>query len=227
VANVSLLPCASGNQTSRESDEVQARYELLDKVLQQPVLKKYLFSSPVVIKTLELLEYNGSYLCRVRSEDGAEGLSVAHPTMATLFPIFLRSLRDFFIGQDARELDLILEKVYIYQFNFRYNGLALGLPLATIEFAILDMLGKMANKPMAELISEIHNPEIELYMATELRELPLEEHCTAQGRSGHRRCQRHEATSRLRSRRYEGHSLSRHSGQVRETRPDGSRALRR
>ena len=176
VANVTMLTRASGNPSSRDSDEVQARYELLDKALSQPVLKKHLFSSPIIIQSLELLEFNGSYLCRVRSEDGAEGLSVAHSTMATLFPIFQRCLRSFFIGQDARALDLILEKVYTYQFNFRYNGLALGLPLATIEFAILDMLGKMADKPMAELIGEIHNPEIGLYMATELRELPLEEH---------------------------------------------------
>jgi len=176
AANLSWTPYASGNQLSREQEEVEFRYEQLDKVLLQPVLKKHLFSSPVIIKTLELLEYNGNYLCRVRSEDGAEGISVAHPTMPTLYPIFVRNLQAFFIGQDARELDLILEKVYIYQFNFRYNGLALGLPLATIEFAILDMLGKMANRPVAELIGEIHNPEIRLYMATEFRELPLEEH---------------------------------------------------
>jgi len=171
-----MLPRAYGNQASHEKDELQSRYEQLDRVLAQPILKKQLFSSPVIIKSLELLESNGSYLCRVRSADGAEGLSVAHPTISTLFPIFLRNLQDFFIGQDARELDLILERVYIYQFNYRLNGLALGLPLATIEFAILDMLGKMVGKPVAELIGEIRNPEIGLYVATEYRELPIEEH---------------------------------------------------
>ena len=169
------VPLLSGNE-NRESDEVQARYELLDRALTQPILKKHLFTSPVIIQSVELLEFNGSYLCRVRSEDGAEGLAVAHPTMATLFPIFLRCVRGFFIGQDARELDLLVEKIYIHQFNFRFNGMAIGLPLATVEFAILDMLGKMADRPMAELIGEIRHPEIPLYMATELRELPLAEH---------------------------------------------------
>ena len=172
AANVSLL---SGKE-SRESDEIQARYELLDRALTQPILKKHLFTSPVIIKSVELLEFNGSYLCRVRSEDGAEGLAVAHPTMATLFPIFLRCVRGFFLGQDARELDLLVERIYVHQFNFRFNGLAIGLPLATVEFAILDMLGKMIDRPMAELIGEIRNPEIGVYMATELRELPLAEH---------------------------------------------------
>ena len=93
-----------------------------------------------------------------------------------LFPIFLRNLQPYFIGQDARELDLILERIYIYNFNFRYNGITLGLPLATIEFAILDMLGRIADKPVGQLIGEIHNPEVGVYVATEFREKPLEEH---------------------------------------------------
>ncbi len=151
------------------------RYARLDEILKQPVLKKNLFSSPVIIESLELLKFNDSFLARVRSRDGAEGIAVAHSGMSTLFPIFLRNLQPFFPGKDARELDLILEKVYIYNFNFRLNGMALGLPLATIEFAILDMLGRTAGKPVGELIGEIHNPEVAVYVATEWREKPVEE----------------------------------------------------
>jgi L-alanine-DL-glutamate epimerase-like enolase superfamily enzyme len=151
------------------------RYAKLDAILAAPVLKKELFKTPVIIDSVELLRFNNSYLCRVRSRDGAEGISVGHSGMRTLFPIFVSNLQPFFIGKDARELDLILEKVYIYEFNFRYNGLALGLPLATIEFAILDMLGRIANKPVGELIGEIHNREVGIYTATEWREKPVEE----------------------------------------------------
>jgi len=168
--------CTSGNKKSFSDDELAARFKKLDQVLQQPILKKNLFSSPVIIQSLELLRYNNSYLCIVRSQDGAEGISVAHPDMPVFVPIFQRRLRSFFIGQDARELDLMLETVIRYNLNFRLNGMAIGLPLATIEFAILDMLGKIANKPVAQLIGEIHNPEVGLYMATEFRELPLEDH---------------------------------------------------
>ncbi len=152
-----------------------SRYGRLDDILKQPVLKKQFFRAPVIIESLELLRLNNSFLCRVRSRDGAEGISVAHSGMSALFPIFLRNLQPFFLGKDARELDLILEKVYIFGFNFRYNGIALGLPLATIEFAILDMLGRIANKPVGQLIGEIHNPEVGVYVATEWRERPVEE----------------------------------------------------
>jgi len=159
----------------QRSPGLRSRYARLDEILRQPVLKKELFTAPVIIETLELLRLNNSFLCRVRSRDGAEGISVAHSGMRTLFPLFLSNLQPFFIGKDARELDLILDKVYIFGLNFRYNGMSLGLPLATIEFAVLDMLGRIAGKPVGRLIGEIHNPEVEVYTATEWREKPVEE----------------------------------------------------
>jgi L-alanine-DL-glutamate epimerase-like enolase superfamily enzyme len=168
-------PISHSAPPSPASSVLNSRYSRLDEILKQPVLKKELFATPVIIETLELLRLNNSFLCRVRSRDGAEGISVGHSGMGTLFPIFLDNLQPFFIGKDARELDLILEKVYIFGFNFRYNGIALGLPLATIEFAILDMLGRIANKPVGQLIGEIHNTAVGVYVATEWREKPVEE----------------------------------------------------
>ena len=161
--------------TAHAAETVNDRYRKLDEILAKPVLKKELFKTPVMIDTVELLRMGGSYLCRVRSKDGAEGIAVAHTSMSTFFPIFVKNIQPFLAGKDARELDLILEKIYTYQFNFRLNGMAMGLPLATAEFAILDMLGRIAGKPVGQMIGEIHNPEVGLYMATEWREKPVEE----------------------------------------------------
>lgn len=171
-----LSSCGSAPAAAEPQTDIKARYARLDEILKQPVLKTDLLKTPVIIETLELLRFGRSFLVHVRSKDGAEGYSVAHSGISTLFPIFLRNVQPFFIGQDARELDLILERIYIYNFNFRYNGITLGLPIACAEFAILDMLGRIANKPMAEMIGEIHNPEVGIYVATEFREKPLEEH---------------------------------------------------
>lgn len=171
------IPSACTRAAAAESnEEVNARYAKLDEILKEPVLKTELLKEPVIIETLDLLRYKGSWLVHVRSKDGAEGYAVAHGTINTLFPIFIRNVQPFFIGQDARELDLILDRIYIYNFNFRLNGIALGLPLACAEFAILDMLGRIAGKTMGEMIGEIHNPEVGIYVATEFREKPLEEH---------------------------------------------------
>jgi len=170
------MPLFSFGSESKSEEIPAERYKKLDSILNQPVFKKKLFKDPVIIETLEVLKFDRSYICRVRSKDGAEGISVGHNDISTLIPIFLRKLQPFFIGQDARELELIMEKVYNYQFNFRYNGISLGIPLATIEFAILDMLGRIANLPIGQLIGELHNREVGVYVATEFRELPLNEH---------------------------------------------------
>jgi L-alanine-DL-glutamate epimerase-like enolase superfamily enzyme len=169
------LPFSASGAAAPGSPRLNPRYAKLDEILRQPVLKRELFASPVIIESVELLQYRGSYLCRVRSRDGAEGISVAHGGINALYPIFLLNLKPFFIGKDARDLDLLLEKVFIYKFNFRYNGMAIGIPLATIEFAILDMLGRIAGKSVGQLIGDIHHPEVAVYQATEYREKSVEE----------------------------------------------------
>jgi L-alanine-DL-glutamate epimerase-like enolase superfamily enzyme len=148
---------------------------MLDQILTQPVFRKELFNSPVIIETIELLRYENNFLCRVRSKDGAAGISVGHGVLRNLYPVFTNLVQPFFINKDARDLDLLLEKVYIYQLNFRLSGLALGVPLATIELAILDMMGHIAGKSIGQLIGDIHHPEVEVYQATEYRHLPVEE----------------------------------------------------
>ena len=162
-------------RTCKGSESTRANYARLDEIIKQPVLKKELFITPVIIESLELLRYRNSFLCRVHSTDGAEGISVAHSTIRTLYPIFTNALQPFFIDKDARDLDLLLEKVYIYNLNFRLSGMALGIPLATIEFAILDMLGRIANKSIGQLIGEIHHPRVAVYQATEYREKSVKE----------------------------------------------------
>jgi len=173
----SALPFSSGRSHARDTGpkERQPNYARLDKILKQPVLQRELFADPVIIETVELLRYENRFLCRVRSRDGAQGISVAHSGMNSLYPIFVNSLQPFFIGKDARDLDLLLDKVYIYNLNFRLSGLALGIPLATIEFAILDMLGRIAKRSIGQLIGEIHHARVVVYQATEYREKPVAE----------------------------------------------------
>jgi L-alanine-DL-glutamate epimerase-like enolase superfamily enzyme len=172
------LPLSSygRNMPDDWSGALNTDYSRLDQILKQPVFKKELFKSPVIIETLELLRNGSGFLCRVRSKDGAEGISVGHSgQLRSLYPIFTNLLQPFFINKDARELDLLVEKAFVYNINFRLSGMALGVPLATIEFAILDMMGRIAGKPIGQLIGDIHNPEVAVYQATEYREKPVAE----------------------------------------------------
>ncbi len=170
------LPVSSRAAASRGSETVKAKYAKLDAILKQPVLKKRLFTTPVIIETLELLRLGGSFICRVRSKDGAEGISVANnPQQISLYAIQTNRLQPFFIGKDARNLDELLEEVYVYQSNYKLQSLALWVPLATIEFAILDMLGRIAKLPMGLLIADkVYNPTVSVYRANGERDVTAE-----------------------------------------------------
>ena len=162
-------------QTRDQPDQLQDIYARLDAVLAKPIFKKELFPNPVIIDTLELLHYQGSFIVRVRSKDGAEGYGVGHRDMRLLYPVLINNLQPFFIGKDARRLDELIEKAYIYKLNYRCKGYALGIPIATIEFALLDMMGRISGRSMGELIGAIHNTHVSLYQATEWRTKPLDE----------------------------------------------------
>lgn len=141
-------------------------WQALDEAAARPVLKTSFFTTPVIIESLELLRYGNNFLCRVRSKDGAEGISVGNnDQMRSLYPMFTNRLRGFFIGKNAIELEKLLEEVYVWQSNYKHQGLGLWIPLATIEFAILDMLGQIAGKSMGELIGDIHHRNIAVYQA--------------------------------------------------------------
>src|SRR5688572_15979953 len=131
------LPASSRAAASPRRDALQEKYAKLDAILEQPVLRQQYFRAPVIIETLELLRYEGSFLCRVRSKDGAEGISVSNNAQQrSLYPIHVNRLQPFFIGKDARKLDDLLEEVYVHQSNYKLQSLALWVPLATIELAI-------------------------------------------------------------------------------------------
>lgn len=157
------------------NETVQANYAALDEVLARPVFKRELFTNPVIIESVELLRYGRSFLCRVRSRDGVEGISVSHSTMNILHPIFVRRVQPVFVGQDARRLDELLEKALEFSLNFRLGGQGIGIPLATVEFAVLDLMGRIAGKPVGQLVGEVHHTHIPVYQATEWREKPVKE----------------------------------------------------
>ncbi len=141
------------------------------------MFRRELFKEPVVIESVELLHYKKSWLCRVRAKNGAEGISVSNSQqMDVLYPIFTKRIAPYFIGKDARDIEALLEEVTVYESNYKATGLAIFVPMATLEFAILDMFGKKANRSIGLLISDkIYNPTIAVYQANGERDISAEE----------------------------------------------------
>ena len=168
-SSAAIFPLSSCTKTS-STNPVYADYSALDKMLKLPVLKRELFSEPVILETIELLQDRNNFICRVRSKDGAEGVSIGHPFISKRgYPMFDDGVRNRFLGKDARDLDGL---VFIAaERNVKRQGIPLCVQIATLEFAVLDMLGNIANKPAGQLIGDIHHPEIAVYQGTRLSEL--------------------------------------------------------
>ncbi|HSY70373.1 MAG TPA: hypothetical protein VK813_17115, partial [Edaphobacter sp.] len=158
-AVAAALPAAAGAQFLNAPRHglpgtLKERYAKLDAILKEPVFKRELFPDPVIIESVELLRNKKQYLCRVRSKDGHEGLSVSNAQqMEVLYPMFVKHIAPFFIGKDARDIEELIPEATVYENNYKAQGLAIWVPIATIEFAILDMFGKMSKRPMGLLIS--------------------------------------------------------------------------
>jgi len=161
--------------SSKNSGIALPDYTKIDEARNKPVLKKELFKDPVILDKIELLRYNDTFLCRVRSKDGAEGISVANSLqLRYLYPIFVSRIQRFFIGKDARDMEALIDQVYVYGSNYKLQSVALWDPLSTLEFAVLDMLGKIANKSIGQLIGDIHHKEINVYQANSERDITAE-----------------------------------------------------
>src|SRR5580693_7688037 len=181
-AVAAALPSAAGAQFLNAPRHglpgtLKERYAKLDAILKEPVFKRDLFPDPVVIQSVELLRNKKEYLCRIRSQDGHEGISVSNAQqMDALYPIFVKRIAPFFIGKDARDIEQLIPAATVYESNYKAQGLAIWVPIATVEFAILDMFGKLAKRPIGLLISDkIYNDKISVYQANGERDISAEE----------------------------------------------------
>jgi L-alanine-DL-glutamate epimerase-like enolase superfamily enzyme len=144
--------------------------EALDAEADKPVLRREGMDSPLVIESIELLRRKNEYFVRVRSKDGAEGVAVLDSRAGYLYPIFNNLVAPYFIGKDARDLETHLWEVYRYQSNYKLQGLALWCPVAWMEYAILDVMGRATGKSIGQLLGEPIRTEIPFYVASGRRD---------------------------------------------------------
>jgi len=161
---VGAIAAVSGSLPAAERRAVTEA--ALDRAVAAPVLNLDGLSAPVKIASVELLRGAGQYFVRVRSTDGAEGVAITNSRAAVLYPIFQQLVAPYFVGKDARKLDSLVDGVYVYRSNYKLAGLALWCCVAWIEFAVLDMLGKMVKKPVGELLGGVVRKTVPIYVAS-------------------------------------------------------------
>jgi L-alanine-DL-glutamate epimerase-like enolase superfamily enzyme len=139
----------------------------LQRIAAEPVLRVNQLTTPILIRSLDLLRNGPHFVVRVRSRDGAEGFSIPNAMhLVHTYPIFLNRIAPFFIGKDARQLEPLLWELYRHQDNYKYQGLALWVGVAAAEIAILDLLGQQTGRSLGDLLGGVLRREIPVYTAS-------------------------------------------------------------
>jgi L-alanine-DL-glutamate epimerase-like enolase superfamily enzyme len=159
---------ASRGATARENRV--AMQDKLNEAAAAPVLRTDGLEKPVTVAAMELLRNGRNFVVRVRTTDGDLGIAVPNAMhLIHTYPIFLNRVAPFFVGKDARQLEALLWELYRHDDNYKYQGLALWVCVAAAEFAILDLLGKLTQRSIGELLGGVRQREIAVYRASGVR----------------------------------------------------------
>ena len=173
AAGLSALPFAMRARQATRSTPPSS--QSIEKALRDPVLNRDLFPDPVPIESIDLIEHRGEYLVRARS-DGAEGIGVGNPDrLRWAYPILLHQVVPYFLGKDARDLDALVDGVYLHDSNYKLQGLPFWVSVAAVEFALLDLLGQVAEASIGTMLGSVVRRDVAVYQATNSRGRQAEE----------------------------------------------------
>jgi L-alanine-DL-glutamate epimerase-like enolase superfamily enzyme len=127
---------------------------------------------PLRIVSIELLKHDKDFFVRTRSSSGVVGVA---PTkqISNYVPIFSNLVARCFLGEDARDIERLVDKVYYA--NYKEVGIPFWCPVAYVEESILDMLGHAAGVPVGELLGGIVRHEVPVYLSGSKRDTTAEE----------------------------------------------------
>ncbi|MDA0711321.1 MAG: mandelate racemase/muconate lactonizing enzyme family protein, partial [bacterium] len=149
--------------------------EALDAAASAPVLHLDRHDHPVIIASIRLLKKDREYYVHVRSADGAEGLAFTNGKASVFSAILKQLIIPYFIGKDARDLEDHLWGVYRHSSNYKLLGQALWCPVAWVEMAILDLLGRVSGQSIADLMGGAVRNSAPFYVASSRRDSTPEE----------------------------------------------------
>ncbi len=146
----------------------------LDAAASRPVLRLGDLKEPVIIDSIRPLRRGRDTFVHVRSKDGAEGISLTNGR-AYFHAVLDQRVIPYFINKDARDLEAHLFEVYRHGSNYKLQGLALWCPVAWVEMAILDMLGRIRGCSLGQLLGDPVRQTVPFYVASGRRDTTPEQ----------------------------------------------------
>lgn len=131
-----------------------------------PVLRRERLREPIIIDTVELLNKDDQFFVRIRSTDGVEGIALTNRrVIRSIYPMLPALVMPHFVGKDARDLDALIEGVFVRGQNYKWQGLGFWSCVAWVEFAILDLIGNYVGAPVGALLGERIRDRTAIYYA--------------------------------------------------------------
>lgn len=139
-------------------------------------------SAPVIIEGIDLLQWRDIQFLRARSKDGAEGLVMINEGRHFLTAMLTQRILPFFIGRDARDIEALVDEIYVYKWNYKYAGSAFWMTVAWAESAVFDLLGKAAGRSIGDLLGGRKRDQVSVYVSSLIRETTPEQEVEWVGR---------------------------------------------
>ena len=136
----------------------------------------------VIIEGIDLVRWGDVHFLRARSKDGGTGLVMISERRHFLTALLKERILPFFAGRDARDLETMIDEIYVYQSNYKYAGPALWTTVAWAEAAVLDLLGKATIRSIGDLLGGRKRDRVPVYVSSLLRDTTPEEEVEWVGR---------------------------------------------
>lgn len=154
---------------------IPVTFPQLQEIMDKPVLLAEKLVHPVIIDSFAMFLCNGNWFLRVRGKNGEEGIAPCSDRASYLHLLLKERILPLMLGRDGRELEKLFSEIYLWDINYKIQGLAWWCCIAWVESAVLDMLAKVAGVNVTELLGGRCRNVLELYVASGNRHTTPEE----------------------------------------------------
>lgn len=136
-------------------------------IVARPVVERRYLPDPVIIERIGVYRNGEHAFIKVTSTDGAIGLASARPDrIRNVLPIMLNRVIPSLPGEDARDIEHLVDKVYLARSNYKWQGLPFWVAVAYVEIAVLDLLGRVSGKSIGDLLGGRVREQVAIYFAS-------------------------------------------------------------
>ena len=120
----------------------------------------------VTIKSAELLQWKKEYFVVITDASGNKGITLCNARMEYLSGIFNGLVAPFFVGKEARTIQVLAEAVYKEERNYKFSGMPFWNCVGHVEVAVWDLLAKIESKPVHQLLGKQLRTTLPMYLSS-------------------------------------------------------------